>query len=121
EFEVTGTHETVNFPLKTDEVGRFEYEVQVAVREGETRDDNNAKSFAFNVIDDKAAVMVLEGEARWEFRYLDNAFRRDKQVRIERVVFRQPYLGVLPTTFFPKALSLNDPANGREISPFAEV
>jgi len=39
--------------------------------------------------------MLVEGDARWEFRYLKNLLDRDKQVESRTVLFRQPYLQIL--------------------------
>lgn len=116
----TGSSATVEFPLDATEIGRQRYLVSTAVQAGETRDDNNSKPFSFHVVDDEADVLLLEGEARWEFRYLDAALKRDEHVKLEKVVFRQPYMGVLPDTFFPRTLNL--PANVDALSetPFGE-
>ena len=42
------------------------------------------------VADDKARVLLVDGEARWEFQYLRNALARDPRVAVDAVVFRQP-------------------------------
>ena len=110
----------VEFQLESDEVGRHEYTLSMNVRPGETRQDNNTKSFAMTVTDDTVRVLLLEGEARWEFRFIDNALERDEHVEVKRVVFRQPYLGVLQDTFFPRKLQIPDKADDLEASPFAE-
>ncbi len=111
----------VEFELDASEVGRHEYTVRAEVRPGETRGDNNSKSFAMMVTDDTVHALLLEGEARWEFRFIDNALLRDQRVQIEKVVFRQPYIGVLPETFFPRNLELSPNADDLEASPFAEA
>ena len=93
---------TVEFPLEDLDLGRHQFTLRMDVQEGETRNDNNSKSFAISVVDDKVRVALLEGEARWEFRFIDNALKRDTRVEIESVLFQQPYLGILPDTFFPR-------------------
>ena len=80
----TGSSATVEFPLDAAELGRQRYFVSTAVQAGETRDDNNSKSFSFHVVDDEADILLLEGEARWEFRYLDAALKRDEHVSWRR-------------------------------------
>ena len=57
------------------------------------------------VVDDRSDVLLVEGEGRWEFRYLHAALSRDEHVQLDVVVFNQPYMGVLPDTFFPRSLS----------------
>ena len=102
--EVTGPSVNVDFDLDAIDIGRKSYIVRTPVLEGETRDDNNTRSFAFAVVDDRAKVLLVEGDARWEFRYLDAALARDERVDLKRVLFQQPYLGVLPDTFYPRRL-----------------
>jgi len=67
---------------------------------GETREDNNDKNFAINIVDDKSHVLLVEETARWEFRYLHNALERDKRIDLQQVLFEQPYMGLLPEPFF---------------------
>jgi hypothetical protein len=110
----------LEFQLEADEVGRHEYTLRIVARPGETREDNNTKTFAMTVTDDTVRVLLLEGEARWEFRFIDNALERDAHVEVKRVVYRQPYLGVLQDTFFPRRLQLPADADDLQASPFAE-
>lgn len=109
---------TVSFALEAAELGRHRYIVSTDVQEGETRSDNNARKFALQVVDDQSDVLILEGEARWEFRYLDAALRRDEHVSVEQVVFRQPYMGVLPETFFPREFALPTDPPAESSTPF---
>jgi hypothetical protein len=44
------------------------------------------------VADDKAKVLVVDGEARWEYHYLATALQRDPTMKLDRVVFHQPRL-----------------------------
>ncbi len=108
------------FSLDATKIGRQRFAVRTDVLPGETRDDNNSRDFSLLVVDDKAKVLLVEGEARWEFRFLEAAFARDERIRLERVVFQQPYLGVLPETFFPRRLDWPGPETPIEKSPLAE-
>jgi len=104
----------VTFEIEPTEVGRHSYVLRLEGELNETRDDNNEKSFAIKVLDevtDESRVLVLDGEARWEFRFLDTSLTRDEHVSLDTVVFRQPYLGLLPGTFFPRELPLPNPAD----------
>jgi hypothetical protein len=58
----------------------------------EIRTDNNSWPAVVNIADDKAKVLVIDGEARWEFHYLATALERDRTMKLERVVFDQPRL-----------------------------
>lgn len=108
------------FSLDATQIGRQRFAVHTDVLPGETRDDNNSRDFSLLVVDDKAKVLLVEGEARWEFRFLEAAFARDERVRLERVLFEQPHLGVLPETFFPRRLNWPGPETPIEKSPLAE-
>ena len=110
----------VEFELKADEVGRHEYTIRTAVQPGEISEENNQQSFAMNVVDDTARVLVLEGESRWEFHFLNNALERDARVDIKSIVFRQPFIGRLPRTFFPMELNVPDDVDDLDNSPFSE-
>jgi hypothetical protein len=118
---VGGPSANVEFDLDAMEVGRKAYLVRTPVLEGETRDDNNSRTFAFTVVDDRARVYIVEGDARWEFRYLETAMSRDERVDLKRVLFQQPYLGVLPEPFFPQQLDLPADVADPAKSPFANV
>ncbi|MCA9076627.1 MAG: hypothetical protein KDA93_16505 [Planctomycetaceae bacterium] len=109
----------VEFKLDATQIGRRQYVLRVEPQAGETREDNNEKPFSVNVIDDDTRVLLLEGIARWEFRFLDNALSRDPHVEVDKIVYHQPYLGVLPETFFPRALPLPADGDGDVESPFA--
>ena len=115
-----GPSASVEFELEAEELGRHRYIVETDIQESETREDNNSKSFSIHVVDDESDVMVLEGEARWEFRYLQAALNRDEHVRLETVLFRQPYLGLLPEPFFPRRLEMPPAEEGEPPAPFAE-
>jgi hypothetical protein len=58
----------------------------------ETRTDNNSRPVVVNVADDKAKVLLVDGEARWEYHYLATALKRDRRMQVQTVVFNQPRL-----------------------------
>ncbi len=58
----------------------------------ETNADNNSRLTTINVADDKAKVLLIDGEARWEYHYLATALKRDRTLKVESVVFQQPRL-----------------------------
>lgn len=110
----------VEFPIDASKLGRQQFTVRTDVLAGETRDDNNTREFSLVVVDDKAKVLLVEGEARWEFRFLEAAFARDERVRLERVLFEQPFIGLLNDTFFPRRLNWPVGNESIENSPLAE-
>jgi len=91
----------VSFSLRELPAGRHRFRVRAEVAENEIRDDNNSEEFSINVVDDRARVLLVDGESRWEFRFLNAALARDEQISVEQVLFGQPFLHVLPQPFFP--------------------
>lgn len=45
----------------------------------EIRKDNNALSFSFDAITKKNRMLIIDGRARWETRYIRNLFERDER------------------------------------------
>ncbi len=115
----TGPTAEVEFTLDAEELGRRRYRLAAVVQPDETRIDNNERQFSVQVVDDQSAILLLDGEPRWEFRYLESALHRDERVKVETVLFRQPYMGLLPETFFPRSLTLPDDIRQAEESPFS--
>ena len=82
---------TFRVPMEDTRVSRSGRRVGPLV--GDARPDNDRRTITIQVADDKARVLLVDGEARWEFRYLHNALKRDPRVAVEAVVFRQPRFG----------------------------
>lgn len=85
-----GSRPLATFRVPLEEVGRQHFAVSVGPIKEDSRPDNDRRTFSIEVTDDKARVLLIDGEPRWEFRYLRNALRRDPHVDVEAVVFRQP-------------------------------
>ena len=83
---------TATFRVPLDLVGSTPLTVSVAPPGDDARPDNDRKTVAVRVADDKARVLLVDGEARWEFQYLRNALARDPRVAVDAVVFHQPTL-----------------------------
>ncbi len=94
----------VEFAIPTDAPGNHEYAIATDVRPGELREDNNSRDFTVSVVDNKAQVLLIDGDARWEFRYLKSAMERDKRVDLSTVLFRQPFLQLLNRPFLDNEL-----------------
>jgi hypothetical protein len=74
------------------EKGRFVYEVELVPMNGEILTDNNRRTLAVDVNDDRTKVLIVDGAPRWEFRYLRNVLLRDLSVRLQTVLFEPPYI-----------------------------
>ncbi|QDU47181.1 hypothetical protein Mal52_57090 [Symmachiella dynata] len=112
---------TVAFDWPADSAGRSSFSLSVAAQPEELRDDNNSAEFALTVVDDTIRVLLIEEEARWEFRFIDNAFLRDSRVDVAQVIFEQPFLNVLDASFFPRQLDWPDDPAAWDKSALAET
>jgi uncharacterized membrane protein len=62
---------------------RFKARIEEVI--GESRSDNNLKSFCFDAITKKNSVLIIDGRPRWETRYLRNVFARDDRWTVTAV------------------------------------
>jgi hypothetical protein len=92
----TDRYHSVRFTVRLDQVGAQTLTVTARPVPGETRTDNNSRPVVINVADDKARVLLVDGEARWEYHYLASALHRDPTMQLRTVVFDQPRLGKIP-------------------------
>jgi hypothetical protein len=92
------------FTVPSTEIGRFDYRIVADAQTDELRDDNNTRDLTLHVVDNRARVMLLDGDPRWEFRYLKNVLERDKQVESSIVLFRQPFLNLLEDSYIASKL-----------------
>jgi hypothetical protein len=86
---------TESFPVRMDEAGMQMLSASVRPINPDTKEtssDNNSRSTTINVTDDKANVLLIDGEARWEYHYLATALKRDRTLKVESIVFHQPRL-----------------------------
>lgn len=72
--------QTVAFAYTPKQVGSFDYSVSVNLLPNETDAKNNRKVFSQRVVGKKLKILYVEGEPRWEYRYLKNAILRDNQI-----------------------------------------
>jgi hypothetical protein len=61
------------------------FKARVEPVKGESRTDNNLKSFSFDAITKKNSVLIIDGRPRWETRYLRNVFDRDERWTVTAV------------------------------------
>ncbi|HUW30757.1 MAG TPA: hypothetical protein VM223_04030, partial [Planctomycetota bacterium] len=69
-----------------ESVGTHKYTAMIPVQGGELIEPNNRREFSVDVIDDKIRVLYVEGEPRWEYRFLKNLLLRDKTMEINRIM-----------------------------------
>lgn len=115
----------VTFAIAADEAGSFSYGIETEVRPGELREDNNTKDFTVSVVDNKSRVMLVEGDPRWEFRYLKGALERDKRVDLSVILLNPPYLQLLNRPFidneFPDTESVRQQLSQADILILGDI
>ena len=125
-----GVRPTLTFRVPLETVGSVPLSVAVGPLEGDTRLDNDRRTATVQVADDKAKVLLVDGEARWEFQYLRNALVRDARVALQTVVFQQPRLSTAPgaesQTYLvklPEVISetTDDPLSGFDVIMLGDV
>ncbi len=90
---------TIPFQVRLDEIGTHLLEVKARPADGKTREAttaNNVLPVAVRVVYDKVRILLVDGVVRWEYHYLATALMRDQAMAVDRVVFEQPRLGLVP-------------------------
>ena len=88
--------ESVKFTTKFSEVGLRRLEVKATPTlpdVKEVSEANNKLATLTRVTEDKIRVLLVDGEARWEYQYLVNALGRDADIRLDRLLFDAPSIG----------------------------
>ncbi|MDB5348763.1 MAG: hypothetical protein JWN86_10 [Planctomycetota bacterium] len=85
-----GSRPVVAFRVPMDSAGVQTLTAAVGPIDGDVRADNDRRPISIEVADDRAKVLLIDGEARWEFQYLRNALVRDPHVTVDSLVFHQP-------------------------------
>ena len=79
----------VSFGVPLEQTGNVLLSLAVEPLPGDVRPDNDRRTISIQVVDDKARVLIVDSEPRWELRYLRNALQRDARVALRTVVFNQ--------------------------------
>ncbi|HEY3394972.1 MAG TPA: hypothetical protein VGK58_19865 [Lacipirellulaceae bacterium] len=87
EFSGSRSDYRVRFMVPAEELGWQEHIVEVEPVEDETNTANNYQPVSFEVVRDRVRVLLADGVARWEYRYLNQLFRRDEHVEFDELLF----------------------------------
>jgi hypothetical protein len=87
EFSGSRSDYRVRFMVPAKELGWQEYIVEVEPVADETNTANNYQPVSFEVVRDRVRVLLADGVARWEYRYLNQLFRRDEHVEFDELLF----------------------------------
>ncbi len=87
-----GEDQTYQFtlPAKLDNTGPQSLVVTATPSHPDPFPANNSRTARVNVVKERARILLVDGEARWEFHYLHTALGRDENMDVRSTVFRQP-------------------------------
>lgn len=68
----------IGFERRQSRVGRFVYEVEVPMFDGESVADDNARQTTVNVIDSRTRVLIVAGGPSWDYRFVSRLLERDQ-------------------------------------------
>ena len=88
----SGQPVSVTFTLVPDTPGVRSFTARVPRQEGEQHVSNNAAKASIEVAERKIRILLVDGEPRWEFRFIRNVLERDPAVQLTRSLLR-PGLG----------------------------
>lgn len=75
-----GQKQTAAFRYTPKQEGTFTYALSATTLPGEITTANNRRRFVQRVVGKRLRILYVEGEPRWEYRYLRNAILRDTQI-----------------------------------------
>ena len=77
----------VQFEVYAEKLGWQEYELTLEPIDGEASQANNVTPVSWEVVKDKFRVLLSDGVSQWEYRYLQQLFRRDPHVECDELLF----------------------------------
>ncbi|CAN5316007.1 hypothetical protein BH11PLA2_BH11PLA2_00100 [soil metagenome] len=83
----------LTFQAKMEEPGPQYLTAKVDAGPKDRFPENNARNVRVNVVKDRAKVLLIDGDTRWEFHYLHTCLGRDPNMDVRSIVFRQPRIG----------------------------
>jgi len=87
EFNGDRQDHRLRFTTPADKLGQHEFDLVAASLDDETSVTNNAAVLSVRVVRDTIRVLLSDRISRWEYRYLDMLFRRDKHVEFDKLLF----------------------------------
>ncbi|MDB5295743.1 MAG: hypothetical protein JWO31_1726, partial [Phycisphaerales bacterium] len=96
ELKTPRDRETVSLAEPKDKLappGLYDYRVEVKPVPDEAVLANNAQTVRVSVRDDKLAVLMIEDQPRWEYRYIANLLARDNRVRLQTMLLQPARIG----------------------------
>jgi hypothetical protein len=87
QFTTDRGDQRARFKVPAKAAGWQEFVVEVEPVSDEANTANNFMPVSFEVVRDRTRVLLADGVARWEYRYLDQLFRREEHVEFDELLF----------------------------------
>ncbi|MGC4029052.1 MAG: hypothetical protein QM696_09290 [Steroidobacteraceae bacterium] len=84
------TVSTVRIDIPAGRAGLRDLRVQLDAGEGETNEANNARRALVEVTDRRRRILYIEGEPRWEYKFIRRAVEQDRTLRLAGVMRATP-------------------------------
>jgi hypothetical protein len=81
-----GQSRRVEIPFRPMKAGSFVYQMVIEPRPREVQIQNNQVTRPVSVREEKVKVLLVEGEPRYEFRYLLSFLKRDRSIEVKTVL-----------------------------------
>ncbi len=81
-----GTQQTEPVLFNAGSAGARNVQVTVDVQKGEENPDNNRVTRVMDVSGDKPRILYVEGEPRWEFKFIRRAIDEDKSLKLPSIL-----------------------------------
>jgi hypothetical protein len=104
----TGGEQAITLRAKPTKPGTYDLSASIAPRADEATTDNNSATTRLRVVDGKLKVLLVDGDPRWEFKYLQAALLRDRRVSLKCLLRSadagvsadpaSPYVAAFPAT-----------------------
>ncbi len=97
-FEKGAAEVSTEFTVSHDSAGLFVYEIVVPPRKNEAVTSNNRRRMSLRVVNERIAILFLEGKPYWDSKFLVRVLRRDPnvllttalQIRGDKVIYEPP-------------------------------
>ena len=88
QFPSKASDVAVEFRLPPSRVGRKQYRLDVEALDDESSLQNNNSVFYVETIKSKLFLLIADQQPRWEYRYLEQLFKRDSRVELDKLLIK---------------------------------
>lgn len=91
QVQIRGGRAEIDFPIREEVKGLYQYRVEVEPLEDESDIYNNKRTIIAKVTDEKTKVLVVEADPHWDSKFLLRALRSDTNIEVTSVFQMNDY------------------------------